>query len=161
MITFIQLIFNLLYTFKSKFRVWIYSHFFPIGYGTVILDGFNVRNPNKIQIGKRCFVNINCFIQGAGGVSIGDDVLIAPNVSFYSENHIFENSRKRINEQGFERKPIKIGNDVWIGANVVLLPGVILGDGCVIAAGAVITKSFPKNSVIGGVPGKLLKVRKN
>lgn len=80
MIKFLQLIMNNIYGFKSSIRVWFFSHFFPVGRKTVILDGSNVRNPQKISIGNNCFINIKCFIQGAGGVEVGDDVLIAPNV---------------------------------------------------------------------------------
>jgi acetyltransferase-like isoleucine patch superfamily enzyme len=145
---------------ESRFRVFFYSRFFSIGEETIILSGFKVRNPEKIKIGKRGYININCFMQGSGGVEIGDDVIIGPNVSFYSENHNFLDKKKLIKDQGFTRKKIIVGNDVWLGANVTILPGISLGDGCVVGAGAIVTKSFPSYSVIAGVPAKKIKERR-
>lgn len=159
MINFLQKFFNHIYDYKSKIRIFLYSQFFSIGENTIILDGFKVRNPQKLSIGKNTFININCFIQASGGVVIGNDILIAPNVSIYSENHVFRDIHRKINQQGYERKKVIIGNNVWVGANAIILPGVNIGDGSVIAAGSVVTKSFPRNSIVGGVPAKIIKKR--
>ena len=72
-------------------------------------------------------------------------------------NHNFEDATQRIDEQGVGTKPVVIGDDVWIGANAVILPGVTIGRHCVVAAGAVVTKDVPDNSVVAGVPAKILK----
>ena len=72
-------------------------------------------------------------------------------------NHNFEDTTKRIDEQGVSTQPVVIGDDVWIGANAVILPGVTIGRHCVVAAGAVVTKDVPDNTVVGGVPAKIIK----
>jgi acetyltransferase-like isoleucine patch superfamily enzyme len=72
-------------------------------------------------------------------------------------NHNFKDTAKRIDEQGISTNPVVIGDDVWIGANAVILPGVTIGRHCVVAAGAVVTKDVPDNTVVGGVPAKVLK----
>ena len=72
-------------------------------------------------------------------------------------NHNFEDKAKRIDEQGITTKPVIIGDDVWIGANAVILPGVTIGKHCVVAGGAVVTKDVPDHSLVAGVPAKLIK----
>ena len=72
-------------------------------------------------------------------------------------NHNFADTTKRIDEQGISTKPVVIGDDVWIGANAVILPGVTIGRHCVVAAGAVVTKDVPDNTVVAGVPAKVIK----
>lgn len=160
MIPFLQMLANRYYGLRSILRIRAYRLIFPIGVNTILLDGFQVRNPQGLSIGKNTFINVNFFVQSSGRVKIGDDVIIGPNVSIYSENHNFLNKKKKIIDQGFIRNAVVIGNDVWIGTNVVILPGVVIEDGCVIGAGSVVTKSFSKYSVIAGVPAKKIKSRK-
>ena len=93
----------------------------------------------------------------AGGISIGNDVIAGSYISFHSENHVFNDSSKLIREQGVTSVGIKIGNNVWIGAKVTFLDGAVIGNNCVVAAGAVVNGVFPDNVVIGGVPAKILK----
>jgi len=157
----IQFLANKYIEFFARLRVKFYSMFLPIGKNTLILKGFEVRNPGGLKIGNNCYVNINFFVQASGRVTIGNDVLIGPGTYIISENHTFGNLKKLIRNQDIEKAPVLIGNNVWIGVGVIILPGVTIGDGCVIAAGAVVTKSFPKNSVIGGVPAKIIKKRVN
>ena len=78
---------------------------------------------------------------------------------FHAENHNYADKNKLIKEQGVTHKGIKIGNNCWIGSGAVFLDGVEIGDGCVVAANAVVTKKFASNSIIGGVPAKLIKER--
>lgn len=96
-------------------------------------------------------VNGGIHIQGINGVEIGADTIIAAGVKIYSANHDKVDFNKHISSN-----PIKIGNHCWLGANCTILPGVILGDNVIVAAGAVVTKSFPNNSVVGGVPAKII-----
>jgi acetyltransferase-like isoleucine patch superfamily enzyme len=93
----------------------------------------------------------------AGGIEIGNDVIAGSYISFHSENHNFSDSSLLIREQGVTSKGIKIGNNVWIGAKATFLDGAIIGNNCVVAAGAVVNGVFPNNVVIGGIPAKILK----
>ena len=92
-----------------------------------------------------------------GPVCIGNHVNLAQGITVTALNHNFEDASKRIDEQGISTKSVVIGDDVWIGANAVILPGVTIGSHCVVAAGAVVTKDVPDNCVVGGVPAKLIK----
>lgn len=110
-----------------------------------------------LVLGDRSAIGINSYIGCSGYIEIGDDVIIGPHFTIISENHNFSDRKRKIKEQGVRRANIKIDNDVWIGCNVTVLAGVNIGGGSVIAAGSVVTKSFPPNSLIGGVPAKLIK----
>lgn len=107
----------------------------------------------NIHLGKNVFINSDCKFQDQGGIYIGDNVLIGHNVVLATLNHE-EDPKKRGN---LCPSPIRIGNDVWIGSNATVLPGVTIGDGAIIAAGAVVTKDVDEKSVVGGVPAKLIK----
>jgi acetyltransferase-like isoleucine patch superfamily enzyme len=92
-----------------------------------------------------------------GGIEIGNDVIMGSYVSFHSENHNFLDTSKLIREQGVNSKGIKIGNNIWVGAKVTFLDGCEVGDNSVVAAGAVVNGIYPSNSIIGGVPAKVIK----
>lgn len=109
--------------------------------------------------GDNCGLGTNAFYGAAGGISIGNNVIVGNYVSFHSENHNYSNEKMPIRLQGTSHKGIKIGDNCWIGAKATILDGVHIGNGCVIAAGAVVTKDFPDNVVIGGVPAKVIKSR--
>lgn len=111
------------------------------------------------SIGKNSGMGAFSFIGAAGGVWIGDDVIMGQRVSFHSENHCFDRTDIPIRLQGITRKGITIEDDCWIGANVVFLDGAYVGKGCVVAAGAVVRGTFPPYSVIGGVPARLIRSR--
>lgn len=112
-----------------------------------------------ITIGNRTGIGARAFLAGQGGISIGNDVITGPNIQVFSENHNFSDLSLTIKEQGVKRQATIIGNNCWIGGGVSLLAGVTIGDGCIIAAGSVVTKSVPANSVVAGVPAKVIKSR--
>ena len=92
-----------------------------------------------------------------GPVEIGSHVNLAQGITVTALNHNFSDTRKRIDEQGVSTSPVTIEDDVWIGANAVILPGVTIGEHCVVAAGAVVTKDVPPHSLVAGVPAKVIK----
>ena len=114
---------------------------------------------SAINIGNNVGIGPYASLGGAGGLDIGDECIIGPYLSCHPENHNFQELETAIRLQGVSRKGIRIGANCWIGAKVSILDGVQIGKGCVIAAGAVVTTSFPDYSVIGGVPAKLIKSR--
>ena len=110
-----------------------------------------------IVIGNNTGINSNCFLGGQGGIVIGDNVIIGPQVKIFSENHNYSDASIIIKNQGVTRIGVKIENDCWIGSGATILDGVVLKNRTVVAAGSVVTKSFEENSLIGGIPAKLLK----
>ncbi|MBT2538271.1 acyltransferase [Arthrobacter sp. ISL-69] len=92
---------------------------------------------------------------------IGANCLLGPNVTVLSENHEFSNTTVPIKSQGNIRNAVRIGDDCWVGAGAKILAGVTIGHGSIIAAGAVVTKSFEPYSVVGGVPAKIIRLREN
>jgi acetyltransferase-like isoleucine patch superfamily enzyme len=113
----------------------------------------------KVHIGRNCTFNDFCILNGAGDITIGNDVHIAAHSVIVSMNHVFKDPSRIITEQGTTREGITIEDDVWIGAGVIILDGVKIGKGSVVAAGAVVTKSLPPYSVAAGVPAKIIKKR--
>lgn len=107
----------------------------------------------NIHLGKNVFINADCKFQDQGGITIGDNVLIGHSVVLATLNHD-ENPEKRAN---LCPSPIVIGDNVWIGSNATLLPGVTVGDGAIIAAGAVVTRDVDECSVVAGVPAKFIR----
>lgn len=113
-----------------------------------------------LKVGNNSGLGSHGFYGCAGGVEIGDNVMVGNYCSFHSENHNIEDTSIPMCLQGVNRKGIKIGNDCWIGAKATILDGVTIGDGCVVAAGALVTKgTYPPNSIIGGVPARVIKKR--
>jgi acetyltransferase-like isoleucine patch superfamily enzyme len=111
-----------------------------------------------VFIGDRCFLGVGSYISAIRGkVKIGNDVMIADHVRFYTWNHKFSKGRKTHSEMGALIKGITIGNNCWLGTGSIVLPGVKLGNNSVAAAGSVLTKSYPDNSLIAGVPAKVIK----
>ncbi|RAI88459.1 sugar O-acetyltransferase [Algoriphagus yeomjeoni] len=105
------------------------------------------------SIGKDVFINHGCSFLDLGGITIEDQVLIGPHVKLVTENHPLDPKLRR----GMLAKPILIKKNAWIGAGAIVLPGVTIGENSVIAAGAVVSKDVPDNTVVGGIPAKILK----
>lgn len=113
----------------------------------------------RIRAGRRLALNVNTYLDGRGGITFGDNVLIGPNCVIASCEHSFGDPRVPIYQQPVKYAAITIGNDVWIGANVFIKCGVKVAEGAVIAAGSVVTKDVPPYAVVGGVPAKVIKYR--
>ena len=107
----------------------------------------------NIRIGRNVFINSGCRFQDQGGITIGDGVLIGHNVVLATLNHDIDPEKRGM----MHPSPISIGDNVWIGANATVLPGVTIGDGAIIAAGAVVTKNVEEKTIVGGVPARLIK----
>jgi acetyltransferase-like isoleucine patch superfamily enzyme len=115
---------------------------------------------SQLSIGEHTYIGPYTCISGYGKIEIGKDCLIASHTSVYGHNYNFEDSTKKIREQGFNYKGIKIEDDCWLGSGVKVLDGVTIGKGSVIGAGAVVTKDIPPYSVAVGVPAKVINSRK-
>lgn len=118
-----------------------------------IFPPFTTDCGKNITLGKRVFINAGCRFQDQGGITIGDDVLIGHNAVLATLNHGFAPEDRG----DLHPASIVIGNKVWLGANVTVMPGVIIGENAIVAAGAVVTKDVPANTVAGGVPAKVLR----
>ena len=113
----------------------------------------------ELHIGENSGIGIDCEINGK--VFIGDNVMMGPEVIIYTRNHRYDRVDIPIQLQGYSKaEPVHIGDDVWIGRRAIILPGVTIGNGCVVGAGAVVTKDIPAYSVAVGVPARVVKERK-
>ncbi|HEY5856940.1 MAG TPA: sugar O-acetyltransferase [Aldersonia sp.] len=125
----------------------------PVDDSVVVFPPFTSDFGKNITLGKRVFINSGCRFQDQGGVVIGDDCLIGHNVVLATLNHDLSASRRT----DMHPAPILIGRNVWIGANVTVLPGVTIGDNAVVGAGSVVTKDVPADSVVVGSPARVVR----
>ena len=112
-----------------------------------------------LRIGNHSNIGPYCYIGCSGYIDIGNNVMISPRVSIYAENHITERADITMKAQGVHRQFVKIEDDCWIAANSIILAGVTIGKGSVIAAGSVVTKDVPPYSIVAGVPAQVIKQR--
>jgi acetyltransferase-like isoleucine patch superfamily enzyme len=129
------------------------------GGGLLLYPSVYIIFSRHISTGQRVAVNVNTYIDGRGGITIGDHVLIGPNCVISSCEHTIDDQKVPIYQQAVKYAPITIGNDVWIGANAFIKCGVTVGDGSVIAAGTMVARNVPPNCIFGGVPGRVIKFR--
>jgi len=130
-----------------------------LGNNVIIEPPFFCDYGYNINIGENVYINYNCCILDGTLVTIGDHCMLGPNVQIYTATHPLE-YKARNSGQEFS-KPITIGNNVWIGGNATICPGVTLGHNVVVGAGAVVTKDFPDDVLIGGNPAKIIKTITN
>ena len=129
---------------------------FHLGNYSTIEDFCTINNGvGKILIGNRTRIGISSVL--IGPVAIGDDVRLAQNVVVTGLNHNYQDVSKPISDQGVITEQVYVGDETWIGANAVILPGVFIGKHCIIAAGSVVTKNIPSNSVAAGNPARIIK----
>lgn len=130
-----------------------------VGHHVVYYPGIKLGYPNKLTLGDNVDLAWGVIITTGGGVEIGDRTLVGYGTKILSTNHIIPQGAGRVFGSGHERKYVKIGSDCWLGANVVVLPGVDIGKGSIVAAGAVVTKNVPEYSIVAGIPATIIKHR--
>ena len=118
-----------------------------------LIPPFNTDCGKNIHIGENVFINSGCKMQDQGGIFIGDNVLIGHNATLLTLNHV-EDPEYRAD---LLPSPVYIGDNAWLGSNVTVLPGVNIGDGAIVAAGAVVTKDVPKDTIVAGIPAKIMR----
>lgn len=146
--------------FGMRFLNWIVQRIFrvnsevpfPVNYTSRVIGFKNIKLHKDFNTVGSFSLSTGCYIQALSGIEIGENFLFAPGLRLISVNHGVNSEFK-----SEDTKPIKIGDNVWFGANVVILPEVEIGSNCVVGAGSVVTKSFPDNSVIVGNPAKVIR----
>jgi acetyltransferase-like isoleucine patch superfamily enzyme len=120
----------------------------------LLIPPFYTTGGVDIKVGRNVFINQNCTFYDLGGLDIADDVMIGPNVSIITSGHPIQPSERRA---GVIAKPIVIERNVWIAAGAIIIGGVTIGENSVVAAGSVVTKSVPPNTLVGGNPARVIR----
>lgn len=124
-----------------------------------IYSGVYFTHTYGIEVGHRFSVNSGAILDGRGGITIGDDVMIGPHTAIYSSGHNFSRPDLPMTSLDHIMAPVVIGDDVWIGAHVCIPGGITIGHGAVVAAGAVVTKDVEDNMIVSGVPAQVIGKR--
>lgn len=130
-----------------------------VGQNVQIWQGVRIMNLQTVSIGNNVAIGYDVLLQGNGELIIGDRVLIGHGTKIITSNHVIPPNRQPIWGAGHVHKSVKIEDDVWIAANVIILPGVTIGKGSVVAAGAVVTKDVKPYTIVGGSPAIVIKER--
>lgn len=139
-------------------RLICHSIFDFCGENVNIENGARFAMGNGISIGTGSGLGVNCSVHGP--LKIGDNVMMGPDVTILTHTHNIERTDIPMWQQGSQCREVVIGNDVWIGMRVIIMPGVKVGNGAVVGAGAVVTKDIPDYAIVGGVPAKVIRFRK-
>ena len=129
------------------------------GRGLMTSPGVRFLHSYNIEIGDRCSLSFGTMLNGRGGLKIGDDFTTGPDVIVLTAEHHYLDRNRKVLEQGEYEAPVEIGDDVWCGARSIIMPGVRVATGTVVAAGAVVTKDTEPYSVVAGVPAKVIRYR--
>ena len=129
-----------------------------VGDGSFYIDQIIWLNGDRIELGEKVGFNFGCYVNGFGSLTIGNRTIIGPYTMIHTANHEMDTDRP-IPEQGWNLGPVALGADCWIGMGVCILPGVTLGDGCVVGAGSVVTRDVEPYSIVVGNPAKAIKSR--
>lgn len=144
--------------FCVRIRTWCVRHIFSsVGKKVNIAQGVRFGSGAKIKIGDNSGIGEDCYLVAMAPISIGNDVMIAPQVMFLTGGHKYDDPSLLLREHESLTAPIEIGNDCWIGARAIILPGVKMADRVIIAAGSVVTKDITSSGLYGGNPAKKLK----
>lgn len=125
----------------------------PVDESFALFPPFHTDCGKNIHVGKHVFINMGCKFQDQGGIFIGDGTLIGHNVVLATLNHAMSPNHRGT----MVPAPIHLGKNVWIGSNATVLPGVTIGDGAIVAAGAVVTRDVPENTIVSGVPARVMR----
>jgi acetyltransferase-like isoleucine patch superfamily enzyme len=139
------------------FRDW---HAKKMGKRCFYMDTIIWLNGWGIELGDDVSFNAGCYVNGYGGLTMGDRTGLGPYSIVHTANHIFDDLDRPIKEQGWVKRPVKIGRDGWFGAGVVITPGVTVGDGVIVGAGSVVVKDLPSWTVAVGNPAEVIKYRR-
>ena len=132
-----------------------------VGVGCFYLDAIVWLNGDGIELGDRVGFNYGCWVNGYGGLTIGDGTSFGPYSMVHTANHGMDDSDRPVTEQGWiETRPVEIGRNCWIAMGVKILPGVQIGDGCVIGAGSVVPRDIEPYSIAVGNPAKVIRRRR-
>ena len=144
--------------FGNKLRgKFLSRHFKSAGQNLLVNAGVRFRSMENLVVGDNVQIGYDNFIQALGGVTLGDNVMLAPGVKIWSVNHNYTAKNVLIGKQGQTLAPVAIGNDVWIASNAFISPGVTLLDGIVVSAGAVVgVKNYASYSIIAGNPARVI-----
>lgn len=139
-----------------------YNRFFSkIGANVSIYQGVRIRNISKMEVGDDVHLGLDNVYQAAGGLKVHDRTAFGPGCKVWTINHRFDDLDKPIMEQSYEYKPVEIGPDVWLAAEVFVMPGVTIPEGCIVSAGSVVgVKKYPPFSIIAGNPARVIGSRK-
>jgi maltose O-acetyltransferase len=149
------------FRFCILLRRWVYRPFFKqIGKNVEIHDNVLFKFPAEISIGDNTKIAQGCILVGSSGLIIGQNVMIGAGTKIITSSHNFSNLDIPMINQGLSFNPITIENDVWFGFNTVVLGGVTIETGSIIAANAVITKNIESFVIVGGIPGRIIKQRR-
>lgn len=136
-----------------RVRVWLLRRLAAsCGRDINVLAGADIGAPQRLAIGDNSAIGLGCYLSCLDRVTIGARVLMGPGVMIYTSNHVWNEHERTYFRQGETLAPVTIGDDAWIGARSIILPGVVIGRGCTVAAGAVVTKSTRDYSTVAGVP---------
>lgn len=127
----------------------------PVDDGFSLIPPFYTTGGENLRVGRNVFINQNCTMYDLGGIDIGDDVMIGPNVSLITSGHPLDPAQRRA---CVIAKPIVIGKNVWIAAGATIIAGVTVGENAVVAAGSVVTRDVPANTLVAGNPARVIRV---
>ena len=141
-------------------RIVFGRYFKKVGEGLAVYEGARIYGPDRLSVGRNCRIGLDNVIQANGEVEMGDDVLLGPGVKIWSVNHVSDRLDIAIWDQGYEHKKVTIGNGVWLGADVFVMPGANIGDHVVVAAGSVVgAKDVEPGTVLAGNPARRIGSR--
>ncbi len=156
----LRFIYNFGSTLNMRIRGLFWSLFLKkCGRNFHVYKGTRIISPQNIEVGDDVWFNERCYIVGGGKIKIGSNVMLARNVSLITSNHGYSSKEIPMLKQEIVSAPIEIGDDVWLGVNVVVLKGIKIGKGAIVGAGSVVTKDVPEFAIVGGAPAKLIRFR--